>query len=468
MRAAVPALWLLLVGCAPAPLEFRVVRASPEARDDPYASASRVVLALEEDGVLLPDTVEELPVDAARLELSSLPFGVDLRIRVETHAQIAGDDVVLARGRSFPFDYPAGGPPPSARPDVTLGLLGTFGRTTETGPESAPRAVLAIADGAVLVTDAGRLWRYVAHDASDGRARLLLLANATLGPGAAWVALEGRGFLGLLDDRAELWGADGARVAQVTDARLRAHGARPTLVALEDGALAVGGASDAPSRALTRLRVHESGALFIEPLTPLDEGLAGAGAVALKARGQGTELEERVLVHGGRTPTGPVNRLLLLDPGAPVPVVDSLDDPAVAPAEAASAALSAGLVALAGGAHASGPTDAVVLVQVRATSIEGVTPLRFGLSSPRRGSTMVVVGAGADVLALVAGGAGPLGAPSRDADLLEVQLGPADVFPTGGLPIPSAAPASVLLSDGTALVVGEGLTAVYFSPRDPG
>ncbi len=81
---------------------------------------------------------------------------------------------------------------------------------------------------------------------------------------------------------------------------------------------------------------------------------------------------------------------------------------------------------------------------------------------------MVVVGAGADVLALVAGGAGPLGAPSRDADLLEVQLGPADVFPTGGLPIPSAAPASVLLSDGTALVVGEGLTAVYFSPRDPG
>jgi hypothetical protein len=358
---------------------------------------------------------------------------------------------------------------------VTIGVLGLFGRTTPTGPETAPLAAIAVHGGAVLVTGAGRLWRYEAHhdDAEgphrDGHARVSLIANATIGPDAAWVALGDRGLLGLRDDRVELWSAEGVRLAQLTDARLRAHGAHPAIVALDDGALVIGGEAGAvPSAAISRVRVEASGGVSLEPLAPLAEGLSGAGAVTLRVRDQGDALLERVLVYGGRTAAGPVHRLLLLDPDSRDPTVQARTDVSITPYGAGSAALSIGLVALAGGADAMGVTDAIVLVQIRASGIESVSRLRFGLSSPRRDPAIAVIGDGLEAIALIAGGTGALGAALSDADLLEVPLGPADVFATGSLPAPAAAPVALALHDGSVLVAGEGMTAVYISPRDPG
>ncbi len=369
---------------------------------------------------------------------------------------------MLARGRSFAFSFPRGGPPPGEPPDVTLILLGFFGRGTANGPESAPSAILPVEGGAMVATVTGRLWRYRAHDV-DGEASFTLLANASIGT-ARWVAVPGRGLMAVGDDRVELW-VDGARVSELQDSLLAAHGDAPAIAPLADGALIVGGSTPSgPSSAVTRLRIDGAGALVLTPLAPLPHGVERARAVAVPVRIDQTQTGERVLVYGGRDDAGPSNGLSLLDPDASTPLVDELVDPSIPPDGGSAAALSSGLVAIVGGATATGVTDAVSLVRVRESSIESVSGLRYGIYPARRDPAIAVISEG---LALIAGGTAALGAAVAKSDLLEVPLGPADVFATGELPMPAASPLAARLGDGSVLVVGEGSTAVYASPRDP-
>jgi hypothetical protein len=458
-RATLAAFVLTLACAQPAALAPRVVHGLDDA---PYLGADSVVVSVERAGVQIDGASVRIPHGATSFELEGVPFGEDLALRVESRI----GDVVLARGRSFPFDYAAADRPPSRAPDVFLGTLGRFARPLETD-----RTIVALApttDGALLATIEGEILAYEAHGAPDGSARLVPLGTVPERAGASWAALDPpAGHLlgvGGAERGASLVDASGRVVASLDASAFEAR-SEIALAAADDTSwvIAVGGRDDggSPVTDVVRIDVGES-TLSASPAAALDTPRAGASAVRVDAT-DGAITRDVVLVVGGGAP----GVVALLDLEAATTLELAVDRPLEG---RALIAVETGLVVAAGGADALGaPSDAVDLFLVRldpSPDVARFSPAPSPLYAPRAHAVVIALGPG---LALFVGGTGTAGAPVAGAELVEVRLDtlPGRIFPTGTLPAGATAWAGARLADRSVLVVGGGLLSVYVPPRGP-
>ncbi|UJR84979.1 hypothetical protein [Sandaracinus amylolyticus] len=436
MRPIFAALVMLALGCAPdAPtLAFRVHGAPPDA---PFSSADALVVALEQRGVVIAGTERSVPRDASALELGDLPFGTDLAIRVEARL----GEIVLARGRSFPFDYPRHDAPPPRDPDVLIGTLGRFATPLEGTLDAPPRLIAPTADGARIATDHALL-AYRAHDPQGGAALEVIAEVPSERAGAAWIALG-----------EDTWALGGAASGLT---RFDALGAREEL-ALEGVVIAAAALPDGV------IAWRDDGDVLRIDARDVVTTLANVGAPTASAR---------VLVVPARSADRDVTRALMLDDaraividpeGVEPPSIVALDVPRTG---RVAAVVGTGLVLLAGGRDVAGAvTDEValwVLRPERSPALERVSPAPPPLFRARADAAVASFGEG---LLLVAGGTDALGAPLASAELVDVTVFPGDVVATGAMPFPDALPRASALHDRTVLVAGEGGLGVYFPPR---
>ncbi len=444
-----------------ASVPFRVVALG----DDPFfaGTATAIAVTMERDGVREPGTTVRFAPDATALTLPPMPFGNGYAVIVET--ELSG--LVLARGRSFPFDVsPAGA---SHSPDVSLGVLGRFAPVA-TGDASDPYlAVVPSADGALLASAAG-LTRFVAH----GPGGLPAIEARTPWPapriGGAAVALDRHVLVvGGAAPGASLVDARGAVIAEIAGAELPiVDGAA---IASVDAAtvLVVGGTRSDGSLAPDVTRVEWDGAhLIATALAPLQHARTAARAVPLLARRRATP-EPRVLVLDGRRAASAAPDLVLLDPSgqdAPRSVVV----PGLA-VRAAACALDTGLVLLAGGVDATGAaTGQLTLLVVQPDAAPGSDPIAALSPAPpplfraRESAGAIALGPG---LALIVAGRDAAAAPVAEAEIAEIQLDslPGSVVLTGTLASAGNVTAAAPLSDHTFLVSSDGALSLYFSPR---
>lgn len=432
---------LLCTACAADRLDVRLVHA-PD--DDPFVGADSLVVGLERDGQLLSETVSSSPL-ADEWSLPSLPYGERLRFVVETRM----GDLPLGRGRSFPFDFPEDGAPRGSA-DVHLGSLGLFGRAA---PGGAPVGAIRATDtGAIWVTRDGVVERYVAHDAA-GHPRVERVADHGLS--MRWLAVRDRGFVGLAGTDVAVVDGDGALLGVTPLDALAAHDVEAAaLVPLADAVVVLGGGS-----AVTRLDVGARGEIVATPLEPLPVSVAAASGCAVELAAGPRVL---ALVRDG---PGPRVDAYLVDPlGRVATVHGQIDAPASGFAMGVLAVGVSAIVAVVGGRSPSGVDGRVITLLVTPDGFE-LLPAPDELIVPRADARLVEVIEG---LLLVAGGVDDLGAPIRRAEL--IALGgledlPGDVVPTGELPTDPVAPAGVALADSSALLVDEGLIAIYTDPR---
>jgi hypothetical protein len=464
MRSA-PTLAVLALGaCVAEPtLAPRVVAGLD---DDPLRGADALLIEVRRDGAPIPGATTRVALPASGFALDHLMLGADLQLFVEARV----GDVVLARGRSFPFDFTSSDAPPASPPDVLLGTLGRFTRTLET----AERLVAAAPtrEGALVAASDGRVLSYVAHRHADGHAELVARSALPERADARWLAVPAQAgapiAAGLLavggsEPGASLVGADGAVLASLDGTSLPAVEGAAT-VASSDGAwaLVLGGldAGGQPLDTVTRIDL-DAADTRATALASLPAPRAHATATLLTVDDGGT-LREVVLLAGG-------------DAAGELTVVDPLDGSArsvgVSPAleDRALVALETGLVVAAGGRAAGATSNEVDLYVVRldrSPPIERVSPAPPRLFAPRADAVALRLGPG---LALIAGGVDDAGAPLAGAELIEVRLDalPGDVVPTGSLPTASRARAAVRLADRSVLVVGDGLASVFVPPRGP-
>ena len=443
---------------------FRVLTAPG---DEPWRGASEIVLSLEQSGATLAIAPSRFPVGATRLELKSPVFGRSLAFLVEA----VDGDLVLARGRSFPFDFdPA---PPTRRPDVLVARVGLFVSPLADVPSAPIVAAIATTDGALLPTSTGDLLRYTSHDpALDGAASLRVVAHAR--PSAVWADLGGGLVLavGGATGGATLYDAVGTELAQLPGAELADQQIRPAVATLrrDQAVLVLGGApaeTAAPVATVRRIEVVHDGELVSLRATraaDLPEARAGAVAIAVPIQPDASGGVTRVIVLGGQGTTGTLMSATSIDPaGSAAPASIDLGTDA---RQAGVAVLSTGLVLVAGGVDAAGAaTGELRILSVRPSSLELVSPMPLPLLPPRADPAVATFGPG---LVLLAGGRGASG-PTDRADLVEVSLDnfPGDWVATGSLPVPFAAPRAVRLGDGTVLVAGAEGLAVWVPSRGP-
>lgn len=438
------ALALVLVpACAPDSLDVRLVHAED---DDPFEGSDSLVVGLERDGQIIDETVTTFARDG-QWTVPSLPYGEGLRIVVETRR----GDLVLGRGRSFPFAF-LEGTPPRAPVDIYIGTLGVFRRSARGGTRAA--AILATEDGAVWVTESGEVHCYRAHGA-DGRATVERVASH--GIRAQWVAVPRRGFIGIAGSDAIVLRRDGSLVGRSAVAALAGHGAGAALVALDDGALVIGGGT-----ALTHLELTPSDEVVATNLNPLPLAVSGSRGTAVRLAA-GT----RVFALGSDRP-GPLVDAFVIDPtGFETTVHLEIVAP---PPGSAIGVLAVGLsaiVALVGGRSPAGVEGRVTTLLVTPTDLQILPPIPLELTVARTDARLVEVSTG---LLLVIGGVDDAGAAVRRAELIELRGPgdlPGDVVATGELPSDAPAPVGVALADGSVLIVDDGLIAVYTDPRTP-
>lgn len=438
MRRGLPALALLvLAGCAPGTerIAFHVRGAPP---DDPFRGADTLVVALERGGRTVAGTEQIFPIDAPALELVDLPFGEDLALRVEARF----GDLVLARGRSFPFDYLAADAAPARPPDVLIGTLGRFAQPLSELPPGTPLALAPAPDGARVAT-ASTVLAYRAH-AAQGVPSLEPIASVPASrAGALWLAAG--------DDLIALGGAEPGATRFDPEGRARElalDGSPRAAAALPDGERVIVWLADG-----SVVRVDPDATA---ELARLDAPTADAVALAVPAR-LGDRDVVRVLLADG-------DRAFVVDPeGIVAPSSASL-----APARRGRviAVVGTGLVLVAGGVDEAGVVSDEVALWVlrpdRDPSLEAVSPAPPLLFAARARASVASFGEG---LLLISGGTGAAGEPLASAELIDATALPGDVVATGALPFADARPLAVSLRDRTVLVAGAGGIAVYFPPR---
>ncbi|MEQ9076662.1 MAG: hypothetical protein RLP09_22585 [Sandaracinaceae bacterium] len=453
MRCARHLTWLaaLALGCAPEPLSVRVVAPHD---DTPYVGADRVYLVLEQQSRPQSETATEIPVDAPVWPLTNLAHGFDLRLRVEARR----DALVLARGRSHPFDHPANAPPEGSL-DVTLGTLGRFGLALADpeleGTVEDALAILPIAGGALWMSATGQLQHYESHG-PRAHAQLTTVGRSELPAEARWSALSGVGLVGIAGERLEAWSVHGERSHAIRSPRLALHDATSVL-AVVDGAVLLAGGATSPT-AVTRVELGADGAriLTLPDLPGARVEASGRATPVLDAADRPTE---RLLLFGGAPTSSP----WLVDPRGEAPTLTSTA--ALPTRGSALAVLATGLVAIAGGEQDGAVTDAIAVFVVRRDTLTELSPAPPRLFVPRRDAATVELPSGA---VLFVGGMGDGDTPLGSAELLEVRLDelPGDVSATGRLASPAGRPRAALLDDGTTLVVGGGAASLYFDPRE--
>jgi len=459
-HAAIAGLLALTSCAAPTSLTPRVVHGLD---DSPFRGADTLTVVVERGGVALEATATLVPLPAASFEIVGVPLGRSFGLRVEA---LAGE-VPLARGRSFPFDYPSAAEPP-ASPDVFIGSLGRFTRTLETSEDLI--AVAPSPGGAIVATRDGRVLAYLAHGAPDGAATLLERGVLPDHAGASFVSVpsaDGAGatllaYGGALDGVTWLDGEGATRAtlppraaSSVTDV---------ALATASDGAwvIAVGGRDGSGTPLAGIERIDLGGELTRVSLPSMPEARAGATASTVEVE-VGGDVREVVLVAGG----GVSSSFVLIDP-----ITGTVRSAPIEPALDARAlvAVENGLVVAAGGVDELGVTsDAVDLYVVRPDReppIARVTPAPEPLFAARSGAVPLRLGPG---LALFCSGVDDAGLPVRGAELVEVRLDalPGDVVPTGALPLDARVAAAARLADRSVVVVGAGLAAAYVPPRGP-
>ncbi|MFK7986730.1 MAG: hypothetical protein AB8I08_11955 [Sandaracinaceae bacterium] len=395
--------------------------------DTPYRGADRVVIAVERSGQVDPSSAVEFDADAAQWPVPDIDYGQDLRLRVEARA----GSLVLARGRSFPFDMEGPEDRPSA--DVWLGSLGSFGAVHE---GVAARGLRPRQGGAFGVDGTGMRFDVMAHGTEAGTLEVRHtpadLAGLAWFPGQEgalhgiraerWVRLEAQSSL---SERLETGYAPGSGVAAFEDG---------LLIARPDGVLlALIGEPGASTR-------RDVGRLA----GPFDE------------------------VDAVPVPVGDTTRVVVLA-GDALFVVDPTGDRPPSRVEgtaahgAVLAPLAPGLVAVVGGVDAEGPVDEVLLLVLGGDRPRLLRPPP--LFEARRNPAVVRLSEG---LVLIAGGVGVEGALAS-AELFQVGLAdlPGDVSVTGSLPFRMPSPRGTRLADGSVLIVGAEGCALYFDPRDP-
>lgn len=443
---------------------FRIVTAPG---DDPWRGANELVLAVEQSGLTLQST--SFPMGTTSLPFGPLAFGRSLTFRVDA---VEGN-LVLARGRSFPFDFDRS--PPVRRPDVLVARVGLFVAPLVDAPSSPVVAAIATSDGALIATAVGDLLRFTSHDAAlDGASSLRVVAHVPGRAGAVWADLGGDLVLavGGASGGATLYDLDGTELARVASAELAEQQIRPAVATLrrDQAVLVLGGApaeAATPVATVTRIEVVHDGATVSlratrEPAMP--EPRAGAAAIAVPIQPDISGGVTRVVVLGGEGPGGAIMSATSIDPAGSA-LAASIDLGTDA-REAGIAVLSTGLVLIAGGVDAAGaPVGDLRILNVRASSLELVSPTPQPLVPARAKPAVAAFGPG---LVLVAGGRGASGPVAR-ADLYEVSLDnfPGDWVATGSLPLPYTEPRAVRLGDGTVLVAGAEGVAIWIPSRGP-
>lgn len=420
--------------------------------DRPLTAADRLVVWVERQGGERIDGSEYTsPLPATRLTLPTLPFAEDVVLRVDARE----GDLLLARGRSFPFDVAREGVVRS--PSLYLGTLGRFGRRTASTMPADPIAILPTPDGALIACADGTVHRFAPFDAQAP-----LAATAfTLDPGAR-TATVGDRLLAAFSPTTQslvLIAPDGTIAATITAGPLARHGAGAMLVADDAGTqlLVIGGEDQAAGEdaaAVTRVDV------------PADPSAATATAIAslptsrwagvvVWVAGESAE-RARALVLGGES-HGAVTSALLVDPrGAGA----SSSLPLALPLSGASAVALAGeQVLLVGGV---GNDVRLLVVDTSDTpSITQASPSPPGLAVPRDAPRLVRY---ATSIVLVLGGTAS-GAPVRSAEIVDLRAFPGSTVQTGVLPPAVVAPHAALLRDESVWVFDRGGVFGYVPPR---
>ena len=460
---------LLFVGClgcaaGRVPIDFEI-GSDPAA--DPYTGATELAVILEEGGLVRDEVV--YPIDAVRGDLGFVAEGLGYVLRVETRA----GDVVLARGRSFPFELVLGDDPPV--PDVFLGRLGIFSLSSDDAPPATNvLGVVATDAGALFITEDGSVVEYVAHDrtsAGSRDARTRLVATVADATSYDWVGLA-RGRLlavGGPSEELRLFDATGELLPELPGpgaTSLRRTGASLTAVDGGEAALLVGGipfGAVVETDAVTRITMVDGASgpiLSVIELMPLPSPRTDASGLSVVVRGGASCPCERVLVFGGSAGGAPLVEASLVDPtGSASPWTAALPS---APPGAALAAMDTGLVAVIGGTDALGVAVAdVTILAVTSGQLDVLSPPHPPLFGARTGAAATVIG---DGLVMVYGGVGPTGSALSTVELIEF---PGDVAPTGSLPAPIGSPVGVRLLDQSVLVLGPGVESVFVVPRNP-
>lgn len=440
------------------------LRIRPAPGEMPFAGASELRLFVEQDQAIVHE--ETLRAGTRRFDFGPVPLGEGFVL----HAEAIGGGLVLARGRSFPFDVsPAGA---THRPDVLIGSLGRFARPID--PATAPpgslpdaRVVAASATdtGAVLATSTGSIYEYVAHDAIG--ASFTRLARIGEREGATWASLP-RGRLlaiGGAIGGATLVGADGAILGSLSDGQLgdQREGVAAAALPSGDAILLAGGAAGPTSPAIasvTRIDVATDGTLAATALPGLPAPLRDAVIVALPVQDE-TSVATRALVVGGSRDGVALSEAHVLDPaGVDPPVTLDLGQ---ARLDAAVAVAGIGLAIVAGGRTLEGVAlDETILLSVRPSALDRVSPAPDRLFPARYGAAIATWERG---LLVLAGGHGADGTALESADLLDLTTFPGRVNGTGPLPSPFGSPAAVVLDDRTVLVADPDGLAIYFPTK---
>lgn len=420
---------------------------------DPFRGADATLVRLTRaDGTTIWSS-RHAPTERA-LALGPLPFATEMTLVVET---VLGD-LPLAGGRSFPFSVPGPGAPPTASPDVTLGLLGRHATVATLATGARVRAIAPTASGALLATD-DALVPFLAHGA-DGRPALGTPRSIPAARvGASLAPLDGGLVaIGGTESGATLFASDGSIVAELAGPGLETGAA---LAALGPDAVLVVGGRDASGAAVAEVsRVERtSDGLALVPLEPLARARRDARALRVEVTGT-LGRAARVLVVDGTTALGPADDILILDPDGAEPARAWTPSPVVR--GAAVAELQAGQVVFAGGRDGS----SAVVSDVRILIIYADRDPRFaspapdpGLFRAREQATAVVHAPGA---ALILGGRDAAGAPIADTELADLRVLPGSVRLTGSLARAPDAVAAAMLGDGSILVAADETVSLYF------
>lgn len=455
-------LWALACACQPGGPEvpFRVVTLG----DDPFfaTTATAISVTAERDGVLDPTTRTLFAPDARVLTMPPLPFDTGYALVVET--ELSG--LVLARGRSFPFDVDVHGA--SRVPDVSLGVLGRYGLAASGDASDPISLVVATDEGAALASATG-VSRFVAHGADARPTTSARIAWPPSRAGARFAALGGAVLaVGGTQAGASLVGGDGAVLAELPASAVAAQRGVALVPIDEAHVLAIGGARDDGTLLSDVVRIAWDGtSLTATALDALPDARRDARAIALPAN-TSSGVATRVLVYDGTVAAGAADDVVLLDPdGHAAPSATVLTLPTRG---AAACTLDTGLVLLAGGRDASGVSGALSILVVQpdaappAPTVSVLSPSPPPLFRAREQALALMLGSG---LALIVGGVDDTAQPVAESEIAEVHFDslPGTVVLTGSLPVAGPQSAAARLRDHTVLVASGGSVFVYFPPR---
>ena len=437
-------------------VEFRITTAR---NDDPYLGGTELLIVATQGPRLLSET--HVPIDAREVEVGAFDFGEAFSLRIDVFDRTT----LLARGRSFPFDVSRDQPAP--QPDVWIGRLGRFVSQVDAVPDGEVLAITPATQGALFVTASGTLYAYDAHTVESGQAQLTMLGSHPDRSDSVWTAW-GDGMLlsiGGSTGGAVLFDESGEAVAALGRDELGEQHQDMAVAVLSERQVAVviGGTAFNGTEldAVRRIELTATGELMATVLDPLSAPIVGSAATTVQVASDGGPADRVVLVGGTRRGEAQ-GEVVLIDPLGDAAMI-TFDLPTDRTG-AALAVLSTGLVLLAGGETAAGLTDEVLVLSVRSTTIEAVSPAPPPLFVARRNPAVVSLGPG---LVLLVGGQGAMDAPLSSSEIIEVSTDvfPGDVVASGNLPVPLSSGHAVALGDRSILVVGPEALLSFVPPR---